>query len=121
MLFSIKSHLKKKKKQYIFFILFSLIVGLIFFFLKESGMMKYSHYKTALFIIWILGFLIVEWDSRISIAIALLFLISCPVLLILKEEALAERMAIFAYAFLVCGVIAQIKECFKEKKEKCQE
>ena len=57
-------------------------------------------------------------ESRISASIALLFLISCPILLILKKEGIAETMAIYAYYFLVITVVTQIREYWREEKLK---
>jgi hypothetical protein len=56
-------------------------------------------------------------ESRIAAVIALLCLISCPILLIYKKEAMAETMAIYAYYFLVITVLTQIREYIKEEKE----
>lgn len=46
--------------------------------------------------------------SRIAAGLALFFLASCPVLLIFKNEALAETFAIYAYYFLVITVVGEI-------------
>lgn len=53
-------------------------------------------------------------ESRIAASIALLCLIYTPILLINKEEARAEIMAIYVYYFLVIAVITQIREYKKE-------
>jgi len=57
-------------------------------------------------------------ESRIAAGIALLFLTSCPILLIFKKEAMAETMAIYAYYFLVITVITQIREYWQEERAK---
>lgn len=57
-------------------------------------------------------------ESRIAAGIALLFLTSCPILLIFKKEAMAETMAIYAYYFLVITVITQIREYWREERTK---
>lgn len=54
--------------------------------------------------------------SRITAGIALVFLISCPVLLILKKENTAKRMAIYAYLFLVITTVLRIVEYKKHPK-----
>ena len=46
--------------------------------------------------------------SRIAAGLALFFLASCPVLLALKNENLAETFAIYAYYFLVITVVGEI-------------
>jgi|WetSurMetagenome_2_1015567.scaffolds.fasta_scaffold26477_2 hypothetical protein len=63
-------------------------------------------------LLWLLflSFLLFEWDSRVIAFLALISLASCPFLLILKKEAPAEQMAIYAYYFLVMTVVLQIIE-----------
>jgi len=46
--------------------------------------------------------------SRIAAGLALFFLASCPILLALKNEALAEIFAVYAYYFLVITVVGEI-------------
>ncbi len=55
-------------------------------------------------------------DSRIAAGAALVLLISCPVFLIFKKDAIAEVLAVYAYYFLVVTVMTQIGEYLKEKK-----
>ena len=58
-------------------------------------------------------------ESRIAATVALLFLISCPVLLILKKAPFAEAMAVYAYYFLIITVATQLREyCRKERPKK---
>lgn len=47
-------------------------------------------------------------SSRISGAAALFFLALCPILLIFKNDALAETFAVYAYYFLVITVIQEL-------------
>lgn len=49
-------------------------------------------------------------DNRWSAGAALIFLASCPVLLITKNDILAEKSAIFAYYLLVISVLTMIHE-----------
>jgi hypothetical protein len=53
--------------------------------------------------------------SRISASFAMLFLISTPILLILKNNVLAETVAIYAYYFLIIAVVGEIIALKKEK------
>ena len=55
--------------------------------------------------LWILIIRHYKFEGRVSIAIALFFLTLCPFLLIFKKEPIAEKAAIWAYMFLVVGVI----------------
>jgi len=61
---------------------------------------------------------VIGWklEGRFSILGALIFLTMCPFLLIFKQEAIAEKAAIWAYMFLVVGVIQQLIEFKKEPK-----
>lgn len=54
--------------------------------------------------------LIWKLDSRISASLALFFLVATPILLILKNDVLAETSAIYAYYFLVITVIQLVLE-----------
>ncbi|MCK5123114.1 MAG: hypothetical protein KAQ87_03125 [Candidatus Pacebacteria bacterium] len=79
---------------------------------------------SSLFMLFWIALFYWKLDSRISIAGALACLISCPILLILFEkdilllgEEYAEQAAVWAYYFLVIGVIKQIWEFRKESKE----
>jgi hypothetical protein len=53
------------------------------------------------------------WADRVFFIFALILLASCPVLLIQEKEIQAEIAAIYAYYFLVIGVILQISEFSK--------
>lgn len=52
-------------------------------------------------------------NSRVAIIVALIILISCPFLLILKEDILAEQAAINVFYFLIITVVTQIRELHK--------
>lgn len=54
--------------------------------------------------------LIWKLDSRIAASLALFFLVATPILLMLKNDALAETFAIYAYYFLVITVIRLVFE-----------
>ncbi|PIU03185.1 hypothetical protein COT44_04810 [Candidatus Shapirobacteria bacterium CG08_land_8_20_14_0_20_39_18] len=57
-----------------------------------------------------------KFKGRVSIAGALIFLTMCPFLLIFKKDLVAEKSAIWAYMFLVVGVIQMIIEYVKENR-----
>jgi len=107
----IKSLLKAKndilEKKYYSILLILLFAVLIFKVSLTAG------------IFWLifLSFLIYDWDSRITASLALLFLISCPILLSLKKDAIAELMAVYTYYFLVITVILQIVEYKRHPEE----
>lgn len=101
---------RPKKRDYLKFVL----IFLILIYSLTKGIEVINFFILAYALISVL--FIVE--SRIAAGIALLFLISCPLLLILKKEAMAETMAIYAYYFLVITVLTQIGEYLREEKEK---
>ena len=77
-------------------------------------MWKASYEAIALWMLFF-SFLFYGWENRIIAGFALLFLASCPFLLIYKREDLAETMAIYAYYFLVMTVVLQIAELKRDK------
>ena len=62
-------------------------------------------------------------DDRIMIVCALLFLLSCPFLLMMKDGARAELSAIYAYYALCAGVFLQFVDYLqnREKYDKAEE
>lgn len=52
--------------------------------------------------------LIWNLSSRIAASLALFFLVCTPILLAMKNDTLAEMMAIYAYYFLVIAVVSEI-------------
>ena len=58
--------------------------------------------------LWILVVRHYKFEGRVSIGLALGFLILCPFLLILKQETVAEKASIWTYMFLVVGVVQEI-------------
>ncbi|MFH0815008.1 MAG: hypothetical protein V1902_02970 [Candidatus Falkowbacteria bacterium] len=97
-------------KNYLKFVLLAII--LTFAITKGANVVE--------LLIWIYAFraIFVGIDSRISAGIALALLATCPILLILKKNAIAEQSAVFAYYFLVIVVITQIIELRRESKTK---
>ena len=99
------------------------ILGLYFFvFSRLFG----APAEPLIFIGFILAIIYWGMDSRVSIALALACLVIMPILLILfnkdilvNGEIWAEQAAVWAYYFLVIGVVRQIFEYQRDaKKEK---
>ena len=67
--------------------------------------------------LWVLSVWLYKFESRVSIAAALVFLALCPFLFIFNKEALAEEFAIWAFMFLVVGVFQQIFEGGRKGRE----
>jgi hypothetical protein len=66
--------------------------------------------------LWVLVVKLYKFEGRVSVAVALGFLVLCPFLLIFKKEAIAEKAAIWTYMFLVVGAIQMFIEVKKEKR-----
>jgi len=66
--------------------------------------------------LWILTVWLNHFEGRISVAGGLLFLATCPFLLIFGKAAIAEKFAIWAYMFLVVGIGQMIIEYVKEER-----
>jgi len=75
-------------------------------------------YNLSAGLLWLLFllFLFYAWENRIISVMALISLASCPILLSLKKDALAEQMAVYAYFFLVMTVFLQIIEYRRDLK-----
>ncbi len=83
----------------------SIIWVIVVFFIATS----YALAAAEMAILAYLGISIIwKLSSRISAFVAILFLASCPILLLLKNDALAETLAVYAYYFLVITVIQEI-------------
>ena len=87
------------------------VVGvLIFSLVKSIGLVDFL-------ILWYaLVSVLFMLESRVAAGFALVFLISCPVLLILKKDSIAETMAIYAYYFLVITVLTQFRQLKAEDR-----
>ena len=111
LVFLTASKLKRlKKRDYLKFV----SILLILIYSLSKGINPINFFILAYALVSIL-FVI---ESRIAAGIALLFLTSCPILLIFKKEAMAETIAIYAYYFLVITVITQIREYWQEERAK---
>lgn len=93
---------------------------------KKMGMLAFV---LASLFLWLFGisagllwflflmFLFYDWDNRIIGVLALISLASCPFLLQLKQDVIAEQMAVYAYFFLVMTVVLQIVEYKRHSEE----
>ncbi|MDP2947132.1 MAG: hypothetical protein Q8N88_03375 [Nanoarchaeota archaeon] len=66
----------------------------------------------------LITFLILKISDRKTAILALTLLGLCPFLLILKDEPLAEFVAIYAYLFLCVTVLTQLKIFLREREKK---
>lgn len=70
-----------------------------------------------IFFAFLLIYSIKKYDSRIPIAFALLLLIISAFVLAYKNEALANQIAIYAYYYLVVGVLLQLIEYIRNPED----
>ena len=73
-------------------------------------------FSSALLWLLFLVFLFCAWDSRVIAGLALISLVTCPILLQMKKDDTAETMAVYAYFFLVMTVFLQIFEYRRDSK-----
>ena len=109
--------LKKIFKEYVFNQI-TLIILVILGILIDIFVFKFTSDFIILFLtgLWVLSIYRFKFEGRVSIGFALFFLILCPFLLILGKEPIAEKVAIWAYMFLVVGVIQMFIEYIREGK-----
>ena len=95
---------------------FWLILG-IFGILLDIFVLKFTSDLLILFLtgLWILSVFHFKFEGRVSISLALGFLILCPFLLIFNKETIAEKSAVWAYMFLLVGVIQMIIEYIRKE------
>lgn len=106
-----------KKEKVLFIILKILIFAIVFgFYLYSSIKNKKEIDKLSAFALFYgINSVLFIIESRISAFFSLIYLMLCPILLILKKDLIAEDMAVQAYYFLVITVITQIRENKKEE------
>lgn len=93
---------------------YTLIFGLILLVALTVFLLRWS-VEAIFFLTWLFAALFVQHDNRLSIVIGLLFIATCPFLLIAKMEAVAEGAANYAYFFLAIGVLVQLEDMLLER------
>lgn len=94
-------------KSKIFLLSISLFLIIIDIFLIPK---TYDIITFSLIILWIGAVVGYRLEGRFSFASALAFLVICPISLILKNEFIAEKAAIWTYMFLVVGTVQSLIE-----------
>jgi hypothetical protein len=106
----LKLNLKKDLEKIRYFIkkewvrILIIIVVLIFAVFKGIEVLDF------LILIYALISLLFILNSRLSAILAMICLITCPVLLVFKKDIIAETIAVYAFYFLVITVLIQIRE-----------
>jgi hypothetical protein len=70
-----------------------------------------------IFVILIPIFAIFRYDARIPLGYAILLLILTAILEFIKQQGLADQLAIFAYWLLVVGTACSLIELFRKKNQ----
>jgi len=111
--FFIKKHFARGKPQY-----FATLGLAIFLILSPLVIYNQKELVESAVLIFIAYIALSYWkglDDRVMIVAALLFLLSCPFLLIMKENARAELSAIYAYYALCAGVFLQFVDYLQHR------
>lgn len=101
-------HPPTSQRSFLFFTILMLVI------LAQVVVLRWGP-EAVFFVTWLLLVLIVQHDSRISAAVGLAFLATCPFLLIVQKETVAEQAANYAYFFLAIGVLVQLEELLLER------
>jgi hypothetical protein len=103
-----KSNRKKRidKKT----ILSAVSVFIVIILLSSGLLFPLLQNPSVTIVLYIIAALILRLKSRVSFSIALLLLLAIPILLLMRQQGLAETYAIFCFYFLVVGVISATLE-----------
>jgi hypothetical protein len=97
-----------RRKTFLLFSIFTLV-------LLTQVIVLHWGLETIFFVTWLFLALVIQHDSRLSIIMGLACLATCPFLLILNNDLVAEQAANYAYFFLAIGVIVQLEEFLLER------
>jgi len=111
-IFKIYNFLKKQlqkptKYDYLKFLIIILLVSIAIW--KKANILE------ILILIYGLISILYALKTKIPVILAILCLISCPILLVLKLEVWAEIMAVYSYYLLVIIILTQIITNYKNK------
>ena len=97
------------KWKHLFFIIGIFILSIVLYKLSVQ-------LSSSFLILFLVSTLFLGIDGRVSFLIALTFLTFCPLLLMIEYKAEAEVFAVYAYYFLVIGVVSEICSSLFAKK-----
>ena len=100
-----------RRKSFLFLTLLTLVI------LTQTVILHWGP-EAVFFATWLFLALAVQHDSRVSVAVGLAFLATCPFLLIADKEPVAEQAANYAYFFLAIGVLVQLEELLLERYDR---
>lgn len=92
--------------------LFLLILFLLVLMMDQKNM----YVLVLLIALWIWQIKVYRFDSSVSYFLSLSFLVMCPIFILIQEQGMADRSAIWVYLFLVIGTVMAITELKKDHK-----
>lgn len=103
-------------RKYVFTKYFLWQLLIIFAVLLDIFFLKPIYGILILFLIglWIFLVFYFKIDGRVTVSLAIFYLILCQFLIIFKKEFIAEKAAIWTYLFLLVGIIRLVWENRKE-------
>jgi len=118
--FSTNSSIPKINKneitQIIYFLLI-IVVSFVMIFYSSKFLIQLGDLIPYFILIYFFISLIQKFDSRIPIAFALFLLFLTAIILVQGQEKAANQIAIYAYYFLVIGVVQQLIEYIRNPQE----
>ncbi|OGY41178.1 MAG: hypothetical protein A2Y82_01900 [Candidatus Buchananbacteria bacterium RBG_13_36_9] len=73
--------------------------------------------EMAIFLTLFAVFLLFSWENKVLAIFALIFLFSYPFFLLAQNEAIAERLALYAYYLLALALCLQIIKNLKNRSQ----
>lgn len=92
---------------------YKVFIGIVLFFILKWLWGAEAGIFLGIFIL----FLLMKWDSRVFVFFGLIFLVTCPFLLMFEKDVTAENMAVYAYYCLFLGVSLQLVEYWRENRQ----
>ncbi len=105
--------------SYIIYFLLILATSFVIIFFSSKILLQLKDLIPYFILIYFVISLILKLDSRISIASALLLLFLTAITLVQGLENAANQIAIYAYYFLVAGVVLQLVEYIRNPEKEC--
>jgi hypothetical protein len=109
--------INKNEITHIIYFLLIIVVSFVMIFFSSKFLIQLGDLIPYFILIYFFISLIQKFDSRIPIAFALLLLFLTAIILVQGQEKAANQIAIYAYYFLVIGVVQQLIEYIRNPQE----
>jgi hypothetical protein len=109
--------INKNQITHIIYFLLIIVVSFVMIFFSSKFLIQLGDLIPYFILIYFFISLIQKFDSRIPIAFALLLLFLTAITLVQGQEKAANQIAIYAYYFLVIGVVQQLIEYIRNPQE----